>query len=183
MPYYTAVVARREDEWLLAPADLDDLEDVAELADAVRHATGGEGGLAVVEHEDDWFALVRVDGEEDPRIFVSDVDAALGGPYAGLVADLDDVSAVADPAAEGLDDMGADTGDDTGDIAVVEGGGVLRDDAVLGPAWGGDVSLLEDHGLAAAALTSIVEKSPDPGSAVLEIAKRLGFDELVDAWH
>lgn len=179
VPYYTAVVARREDDWQLAPADLDDLEDAADLADAVRRATAGDGGLAIVEHEDDWFALVRVDGEEDPRVFVSDVDAASGGPYAGLVSDLEDGPRTAGVAPEVVEET--DDPDDE-EVGIVEGG-ALGDDAVLAPAWGGDASLLEDHGLGAAALTSIVEHSPDPGAAVLEIAKRLGFDDLVDAWH
>lgn len=176
VPYYTAVVARREGDWQLVPADLEDLEDAADLADAVRRATAGEGGLAIVEHEDDWFALVRVDGEEDPRLFVSDVDAALDGPYAGLAEDLDDGSPVGGDAEEEPADV-----DDEDTAGIAEG--VPGDEASLTPAWGGEASLLEDHGLSAEDLTSIVEHSPDPGAAVVEIAKRLGFDDLVDAWH
>jgi len=179
VPYYTAVVAGRDHDWELVPADLDDLGDAGEVADVVRRVTGGGGGLAIIEHEDDWFAFVRVEGEDDPRVFVSDVDAVAEGHYAGLVADLDEIAAA---VPSGDDDLDAtDPGDEAPDVA--DGTAALRDDAVLGPAWGGDAALLEDRGLAADELTSIVEHSPDPGAAVVEVAKRLGFVDLVDVWR
>ncbi len=41
--------------------------------------------LAVVEHEELWFALIRVDGDDDPRAFVSDFEASQTGHYATLL--------------------------------------------------------------------------------------------------
>ena len=42
--------------------------------------------LAVVEHEEEWFALIRVDGDDDPRVFVSDFEASQRGHYAAVLA-------------------------------------------------------------------------------------------------
>jgi putative tRNA adenosine deaminase-associated protein len=182
MPYYTAVVAGGEHAWELVPADLDDLEDADEVADAVRRATGGRGGMAIIEHEDDWFALVRVEGEEDPRVFVSDVDAAAGSHYARLAADLGDgPDGIA--GFDGEPGTGEAAGDDEEDEDDVAGTGSLREALTPGRTWGGDPALLEDCGLAPADLTGLVEEAPDPGVAVVEIAKRLGFDDLVEVWR
>ncbi|MGF1647167.1 MAG: hypothetical protein ACFCVF_09655 [Kineosporiaceae bacterium] len=179
MPYYTAVVSGRDHEWELVPADLDDLEDAGEVADAVRRVTGGRGGVAIIEHEDDWFALVRVEGEEDPQVFVSDVDAVAEGYYARLAADLDDgPGSAAEFEVDGTSEAGGT--DAAEDLA---GAGSLQRPAELGRPWGGEAGLLEDCGLSAADLTGIVEEAPDPGAAVVEIARRLGFDDLVDVWR
>ena len=35
----------------------------------------------LIEREDAWWAVVRVDGDEDPRVFVSDVTGAPASPY------------------------------------------------------------------------------------------------------
>jgi putative tRNA adenosine deaminase-associated protein len=182
VPYYTAVLAGSDHDWELVPADLDELEDAEEVADAVRRATGGRGGVAIIEHEDDWFALVRVEGEEDPRVFVSDVGAAAEGHYARLAADLGD----GPDGIAGFDD-GPTAGEGLEDDEDVEdedaGTGSLSEAPEPGRVWGGDPALLEDCGLAAADLTGLVEEAPDPGAAVVEIAKRLGFDDLVDVWR
>ncbi|MGF1662410.1 MAG: hypothetical protein ACFCVG_08045 [Kineosporiaceae bacterium] len=179
MPYYTAVVAGGDRAWDLVPVDLDDLEDASEVADAVLLATGGRGAVAIVEHEDDWFALVRVEAEEDPRVFVSDVDAVAEGHYARLATDLGEgPDGVAGLDAGGVADEDAEDAEDG-----VGGSGHLGEVADLGRAWGGDPALLEDLGLPAADLTGLVEEAPDPGAAVVEIAKRLGFDDLVDSWR
>jgi putative tRNA adenosine deaminase-associated protein len=182
VPYYTAVVAGGDHDWELVPADLEDLEDAGDVADAVRRATGGRGGVAIIEHEDDWFALVRVEGEEDPRVFVSDVDAMAEGHYARLAADLGD----GPDGIAGFDGdlvAGDDVGDGEPDEDDVTGSGPLSEAPDPGRSWGGDPGLLEDCGLPAAHLTGLVEEAPDPGAAVVEIAKRLGFDDLVDVWR
>lgn len=67
--------------------DVEDAGSLGDLAETLRGVAHGEHPvLAVIEHEDEWFALVRVDGEEDPRVFVSDLPAASRGPFAELLS-------------------------------------------------------------------------------------------------
>lgn len=77
MAYFTAVVARDGRGWLARDVDVDGAEDLGELVDRMRDvAFEDQPVLLLVEREDEWFAVVRVDGEEDPRVFLSDFEAA-----------------------------------------------------------------------------------------------------------
>ena len=74
MSYFTAVMARKGPTWSVHDLDLDSAADLGELTAELRIASeSDEPVLLLVEREDAWWAVVRVDGEEDPRIFVSDV--------------------------------------------------------------------------------------------------------------
>lgn len=108
MGYFAVVLARHDDGWDANDIDLDAIDDLGDLADAMRDSSSLTDGdatwLLFLEREDAWFAVVRVDGEDDPRVFISDNEAiehsayaemlleAAGGSRAGLVAipDLDD---------------------------------------------------------------------------------------------
>ena len=86
MAYFAAVLARTEDGWDVSETELDDVETLADLADLAREAGDeDETVLVFIEQEDAWFAVVRVDGEEDPRIFVSDAAAAARSSYGDVV--------------------------------------------------------------------------------------------------
>ncbi|MGZ4594375.1 MAG: tRNA adenosine deaminase-associated protein [Actinomycetes bacterium] len=86
MSYFTAVIARDGDKWFARDIDVDGLESLTELTDAVRLLENDdEPVLVFIEREDAWWAVIRVDGDDDPRIFVSDVIAATASPYAALL--------------------------------------------------------------------------------------------------
>ena len=87
MPYFTAVLARDGDKWFPRNVDVDALETLDDLADALRAREVGEAEpvLAFIEREDSWWAVVRVDGDEDPRVFVSDVAGAAASTYSELL--------------------------------------------------------------------------------------------------
>jgi putative tRNA adenosine deaminase-associated protein len=87
VPYFTAVLARDGDKWFPRNVDLEALETLDELADALRaHAVGdAEPVLAFIEREDSWWAVVRVDGDEDPRVFMSDVVGAAASAFSALL--------------------------------------------------------------------------------------------------
>ena len=87
MPYFTAVLARDGDKWFPRNVDVEGLESLDELADALRAREVGdtEPVLAFIEREDSWWAVVRVDGDEDPRVFVSDVVGAAASTYSELL--------------------------------------------------------------------------------------------------
>ena len=71
--YFAALLARTEDGWEASDTELDDVETLSDLTDLAREASVDEDTvLVLIEQEDAWFGVVRVDGEEDPHIYVSD---------------------------------------------------------------------------------------------------------------
>ena len=98
MSYFTAVMARKGPTWSVHDLDLDSAVDLGELTAELRVASESEEPvLLLVEREDAWWAVVRVDGEEDPRIFVSDVAGVAASRYAEMLdvagEDADDIPA------------------------------------------------------------------------------------------
>ena len=87
MSYFTAVLAREGRSWTVHDLDVDSEGDLGELAADLRGLSDSdEPVLLLVEREDAWWAVVRVDGDEDPRVFVSDVAGVAASPYAELLA-------------------------------------------------------------------------------------------------
>lgn len=128
MAYFSAVLAREGTTWRSRTIDVAGAEDLAEVAERLRGLEDGdEPVVLVLEREDDWFALVRVDGEDDPRVFVSDPEAALSSPFAaalgldpeteydGPAGDLD-VLADLGLAPDELEDLTGDDGPASGDL-------------------------------------------------------------------
>ena len=113
MAYFTAALLRDGDKWSSRDVDLDDLTDLGELADRLRLIEAGdEPVLVLIEREDAWWAVVRVDGDEDPRVFVSDVTGAPASPY-GRFLDTPSTTgddAVSEGACSGDFDVLADLG-------------------------------------------------------------------------
>jgi putative tRNA adenosine deaminase-associated protein len=137
MAYFTAVLARTASGWSPREVDLDEPESLHELGDVLRGAAADEETvLLLVEHEDEWFAVVRVDGDEDPRVFLSDVEGAAHSPYAmALAAEVEPVDVPDDaplvPAAGGDPDVLADLGTPAEELLDLCGEeGVLPTDAV-----------------------------------------------------
>jgi putative tRNA adenosine deaminase-associated protein len=109
--YFTAVLARHGKGWRVLDLDVDDAEDLDDLAELVRGALPGVGpGLAIIEREDSWFALVRVDDDGEPRPFVSDLRESLRSRYAVVLESAADVD-----IPEELDGLADAVGDDDGD--------------------------------------------------------------------
>ena len=93
MSYFTAVLAREGKGWSVHDVEVDSASDLDDLTSDLRGlADDDEPVLLLVEREDAWWAVIRVDGDEDPRVFVSDVTGAAASPYAELldVTDEDD---------------------------------------------------------------------------------------------
>lgn len=192
--YFAALLARTEDGWEASDTELDDVETLADLADLAREAaTDDEPVLACVEQEGEWFGVVRVDGEDDPRVFVSDAAAAMRSSY-GEVLLSDELLGrePEDPAAldqlvdlDGTEDGEPDSDDGDGDgEADADGGqdgaGSGGEDAGSGesapPGPLGDASLLSDLGMEDKALMSLT-----PEDALSEIADALGCPDVLEA--
>ncbi|PWJ52706.1 putative tRNA adenosine deaminase-associated protein [Quadrisphaera granulorum] len=164
MSYFTAVLTSDGDGWHSVDLDVEDAVDVEELADEVRAAIDDSGEtpgpvLVVLEREDEWFALVRVDGEE-PRAFVSDLPAASSSHYGELL------SVTADSPAP----QPAPQEDEEEDSAA----------RVAAPTWAGDADLLADLGLAGGELADTAE-SRDPAGALVAVGEKIGFVDLLEA--
>ncbi|MFI0930424.1 hypothetical protein ACH4RG_01580 [Streptomyces sp. NPDC021019] len=84
--YFAALLARTEDGWEASDTELDDVETLSDLTDLAREVSVDEDTVLVyIEQEDAWFGVVRVDGEEDPRIYVSDASAAARSSYGEIL--------------------------------------------------------------------------------------------------
>ncbi|MEZ0092584.1 hypothetical protein [Streptacidiphilus sp. EB129] len=181
MAYFAALLARTEDGWDVSETELDDVETLADLADRARgKAEDEETVLVFIEQEDAWFAVVRVDGEEDPRIFVSDAAAASRSAYGEIVltdellgrgAD-DDLDHLVVELDESVDE--ADDEDDEDEAASADSDGVPN-----GPL--GDAGLLIEFGVGAKELMDMSVEGSVPGDALTEIADALGCGEILEA--
>lgn len=74
---FAVVLARTSRGWVARELDMSEIPDLDALADQMRDV--GEGGTALfmLEEDDEYIAIVRVDGDGDPRTFISD-DRAVG---------------------------------------------------------------------------------------------------------
>lgn len=181
--YFAALLARTEDGWEASDTELDDVETLADLADLAREATADyddDTVLVFIEQEDAWFGVVRVDGEEDPRIYVSDAAAAARSSYGEIL--LTDEMLGRDP---GADDPAADLdaldldGSEDGEPADADPSDDPDADADTGDAVPagplGDTEILADLGVPRKDLIGL-----ESGDALNEIAEILGAAEVLE---
>ncbi|MFD6192658.1 hypothetical protein [Streptomyces sp. NPDC060275] len=180
--YFAALLARTEDGWEASDTELDDVETLSDLADLAREASPDEDTvLVLIEQEDAWFGVVRVDGEEDPRIYVSDAAAAARSSYGEIL--LTDELLGREPGDDGddLDALDLDgTEDGESDDDEDEDGGGGGSDAAAGSGEAvphgpvGDAEVLDDLGVSEKELRSM------SGDAVGEIAEALGALDVLE---
>ncbi|WP_380169523.1 tRNA adenosine deaminase-associated protein [Jannaschia sp. R86511] len=182
MSYFAALLVPAGRSWTSREADLEGMESLDDLVDTVRDRVDGSTGLVLLEREDEWFALVRVDGEDDARVFVSDLPAARSSTYGPVFADPDVWADAGSLRAAGLVGPGFEEafggGDDYEEPASVadEDGPKLAE-----VPWAGDLSLLEDLGVGGESLKAIVEAdADDPARALGELGERVGFLDLLE---
>jgi len=98
VPYFSVAFARSDAGWIGTETDLTEVAGVDDIADIMRETaveTAGDTGVLLIEEEDEWFAVVRLDDGEDPRVFLSDPRAALSSALAHMlhaqVGEIDEV--------------------------------------------------------------------------------------------
>jgi putative tRNA adenosine deaminase-associated protein len=175
--YFAALLARTEDGWEASDTELDDVETLSDLADLAREASPDEDTvLVLIEQEDGWFGVVRVDGEEDPRIYVSDAAAAARSSYGEILLTdelLGREPGDEEPDLDALDLDGTEDGEPDDEAADDSAPAAGSADAVPhGPV--GDAQVLEDLGVSEKELRSMTE------DAVNEIAEALGASEVLE---
>ncbi|MFF8917166.1 hypothetical protein ACF08M_28590 [Streptomyces sp. NPDC015032] len=179
--YFAALLARTEDGWEASDTELDDVETLSDLTDLAREASVDEDTVLVfIEQEDAWFGVVRVDGEEDPRIFISDATAASRSSYGEIL--LTDELLGREPGAEdtiaALEELVGLDGTEDGEPETTpdndnDDDDELDADAVpAGPL--GDTGVLADLGLPEAELLMLRT------DALVEIADALGAAEVLE---
>ncbi|MER8155258.1 hypothetical protein [Streptomyces sp. NPDC094472] len=160
--YFAALLARTAEGWEASDTELDDVETLTDLIELARLASKDDDTvLAFIEHEDAWFGVVRVDGEDDPHIYVSDAAAAARTSYGSMLTDEllgrdpdDDLDSLVD--LDGTEDGEPDRDDEDADDAPVP----------LGPL--GDADILADYGMDEKELKAL------DGDALESIAEMLG---------
>ena len=171
--YFAALLARTEDGWEASDTELDDIETLADLTELAREASiDEETVLVLIEQEDAWFSVIRVDGEEDPRIFVSDAAAAARSAY-GEILLTDELLGREPGSADRLDELDLDGTEDGED----EEPEPDSDTIPTGPV--GDAELLSDFGVSEKLLLSLSDGPT--GDALFEIAEELGCAETLEA--
>lgn len=180
--YFAALLARTEDGWEASDTDLDDVETLSDLTDLAREASVDEDTVLVfIEQEDAWFGVVRVDGEEDPRIYVSNASAAARSSYGEIL--LTDELLGREPGAEdsiaALEELVGLDGTEDGEPETPDNSTTDDDDdgpdpdaVPAGPL--GDTGVLADLGLPEAELLMLRTE------ALAEIADALGAAEVLE---
>ncbi|MFF5423445.1 MULTISPECIES: hypothetical protein [unclassified Streptomyces] len=177
--YFAALLARTEDGWEASDTELDDVETLSDLVDRAREASVDDDTVIVfIEQEDAWFGIVRVEGEDDPRIYVSDGAAAARSSYGEILTreilgdDLDGA------ALDDLDTLDLD-GTEDGEPLDVPADGDDEEEAAAAEtvpaAPVGDRLVLADLGVPPNDLLAL------DTDALAEIADALGAAEVLEA--
>ncbi|MFE5486735.1 hypothetical protein [Streptomyces sp. NPDC056527] len=174
--YFAALLARTEDGWEASDTELDDVETLSDLTELAREASVDDDTVIVfIEEEDAWFGLLRIEGEDDPRIYVSDGAAAARSSYGEILTKelLGDDQDGDDDDLDALDLDGTEDGEplDRGDDE--EDSGTAADAVPAEPV--GDRLILADLGLSEKRLLLL------ESDALAEIADALGAAEVLEA--
>lgn len=154
MSYFAAALTRTPQGWQGQELDLDGLDDLEAVTDALRDLDGEGTALLLLEQDDEWLGVVRVDGDGDPRVFLSDRRAALASDVAALLWDVEE-----DEAPEDLEDESSRP--------------------VAEPV--GDAALLADLGTPEAALLELcAEEGLLPADVLSAVGERAGFLDVLD---
>jgi putative tRNA adenosine deaminase-associated protein len=166
--YFAAVLARHSTEWSADEIDLKAVEDLDGVLDEMRSvAEDAETLLLFVEEDDEWFAVVRVDEDGDPRVFLSDGRAMESSQLGALFGEAAAVAALDDDDEDGDEDDGDDDDDEATQVA---------GDPV------GDADVLSDLGTPAARLLALcAEEGQLPADVMSVLCETAGCLEALDA--
>lgn len=157
MSYFAAMLVKLHDTWTGREADLDRCESLDDLGDVLRDEDA-DVRLLVIEQDDEYAALVRLDGsDDDPRAFLTDGHSADAYPMAAVVAE---------------------------DLVEI-GGDMLEDDDDAPPAHDsapfGDADIAEDLGTSSGALLAMCEHEGTlPVDVLLSVCEKAGCGEVFE---
>jgi putative tRNA adenosine deaminase-associated protein len=129
VPYFAAALAQSPQGWTGREIDLENVEDLDSLVELLRDFADGTTVLFFLEEDDEYVAIVRVDGDGDPRTFISDDRAIATSPHAALL--MEDVAPPEDVEVDEDDDEGTrPDAEVAGDVDIVASYGVSGDTLV-----------------------------------------------------
>jgi putative tRNA adenosine deaminase-associated protein len=169
--YFAVGLARTGAGWTGEEVDLGDVEDLDGVVDALRQAVGDDSNpaLLLVEQDDEWFAIVRVDDDSDPRVFVSDgrvVETSTLGAIFGEAATINDDDADDDDVEDDDDDADDEEEDPIGSAG----------DPV------GDSDLMSDLGTSSARLLALcAEEGQLPADILSAVCEQAGCLDTLEA--
>lgn len=159
MSHFAAVLARTGDRWQAVEVSLAECESVMDIAD-IAHDVPGELHLVLLEEDDEYAAIIRVDRDEAPRAFLTDGHAADTYPLAELIA-------------EDLQEIGEDELD--GD-SLLSDAPPAHDSAPFG-----DPDLAEDLGMSASDLLAMcAQEGILPIDVLVHLCEKAGCGEAFD---
>ncbi len=85
MPYFAAALSQSNDAWSSREIEMESVEDLDSLVELLRDLADGGTVLFFLEEDDEYVAIVRIDGDADPRTFISDDRAVATSTLAALV--------------------------------------------------------------------------------------------------
>jgi putative tRNA adenosine deaminase-associated protein len=173
--HFAALAVRNDDGWHSAEVELDGLADIDAVAEVMRDASVDDGPvLLFVEEDDEWFAIVRVDGVGEPRTFISDARVVPGSELAALVYEEEAAEDLFEEPASSLDD------DDDVELGEEEEEPATRTDAE--PKGATDV--LADFGISAAQLLAMCAgEGMLPADVITAVCERLGCAEEIEVYR
>jgi putative tRNA adenosine deaminase-associated protein len=167
--YVASALARIGGAWFGDDVELEDVEDLDGVVELLREVVGddAETGLMFVEENDEWFAILRIDADGDPRVFMSDARVVSSSDIAPLFAEAAiEVTAVGDDEHD--EDEIADEDDD--DEAVRIDGD---------PA--GDTALMSDLGTSGARLLALCsEEGQLPSDVISALCESAGCLDVLE---
>jgi putative tRNA adenosine deaminase-associated protein len=102
MSHFACVLARTGSAWAAVEVSLDGCENLTDMVD-VAVDVDGELRLLVVEQDDEYVAIIRIDDpDDDPRAFLSDGHSADAYPIAAVIAE--DLTEIGEDELDGDED-------------------------------------------------------------------------------
>jgi putative tRNA adenosine deaminase-associated protein len=167
--YIATALARDAKGWAGDEILLDDIEDLDAMVERVRDVAGEDADvvLLAVEEDDEWVGVLRLDADDEPRVFLSDVRMLETSDLAGV---LGEAAVDREPVDElGDEDESADDDDDDDEGTRIDGEPV------------GDAGLLADLGTPAARLLALcAAESVLPGDIIAEVCEAAGCLDVLE---
>jgi putative tRNA adenosine deaminase-associated protein len=167
--YIATALARDAKGWAGDEILLDDIEDLDAMVELVRDVAGDDADvvLLAVEEDDEWVGMLRLDADDEPRVFVSDARMLETSELAGV---LGEAAVDREPVDEVDDEDDEDATDDDDDEGTrIDGEPV------------GDAGLLADLGTPAARLLALcAAESVLPGDIIAEVCEAAGCLDVLE---
>jgi putative tRNA adenosine deaminase-associated protein len=169
--YVASALARIDASWYGDDVVLEDIEDLDGVVELLREVIGddAETGLLFVEENDEWFAILRIDADGDPRVFMSDARVVTSSDIAALFAEAAIEVSAAEEADEIDEEDAADEDDADDDAARIDGD----------PA--GDFAVMSDLGTSPARLLALcAEEGQLPSDVISALCESAGCLDVLE---